>query len=123
MMKLLYQLIVLNLAIHLLLYQLLKQFFLYLQLKLRPKIISPGLASTTVDTFSSDDEYLLVLPVTIASASPQQTIQVDQITRSFLTNLSQSLSNKPLFSLKFFEQIICIFFSFFVVCRINYFYI
>ena len=34
-----------------------------------PNIISPGLGSTTLIIFSSEDEYLLVFPVIIASAS------------------------------------------------------
>ena len=45
--------------------------------------------------FSSEDEYLLVFPVTIASASPQATMHEAQMTRSFLISLSQSHSNIP----------------------------
>ena len=67
----------------------------------KPNIISPGLASTTLITFLRDDEYLLVLPVIIASASPHSTIQEDQTTLSFLTNLSQSLSRRPSFLCNF----------------------
>ena len=66
-----------------------------------PKIISPDLGSTTRFTLSKVDVYLLVFPVTRASASPQETIQVPQTTLSFLTNLSQSLSSKPSFRCNF----------------------
>ena len=44
---------------------------------------------------SKVEVYLLVFPVTMASASPHATMQLPQITLSFLINLSQSLSNKP----------------------------
>ena len=60
-----------------------------------PNIISPGLGSTTFLIFWRDWAYLLVFPVTIASASPHATIQEPHITLSFLTIRSQSLSNKP----------------------------
>ena len=63
--------------------------------RFNPNIISPSLGSTTLVIFSSEEEYLLVLPVTIASASPHATIQEAQITLSFLTSLSQSHSNIP----------------------------
>ena len=70
-------------------------------------MISPGLGGTTFVIFCKDCPYLLVLPVTIASASEQATIQEPQITLSFLTNLSQSLLSKPCdlcnFSNKCFE--------------------
>ena len=62
-----------------------------------PNIISPGLESTTLLIFFNDEEYRLVFPVTIASASPHSTIHDAQITLSFLIILSQSLSNKPSF--------------------------
>ena len=64
-------------------------------IRLRPNIISPGLGSTTLIIFSSEEEYLLVFPVTIASASSQATIHEAHITLSFLTSLSQSHSNIP----------------------------
>ena len=44
---------------------------------------------------SKDEKYFLLFPVTIASASPQETMQDPQTTLSFLTIRSQSLSNKP----------------------------
>ena len=54
--------------------------------------------------FWSDCEYLLVLPVTIASASPVATIDAPQITLSFLTILSQSLSSIPWFLWSFLNK-------------------
>ena len=55
--------------------------------KFKPNIISPGLGSTTLIIFSSDDEYLLVFPVIIASASLHATMHDAQITLSFLISL------------------------------------
>ena len=60
-----------------------------------PNIISPSLAPTTCFTFSNEAPNLLVLPVTAPSASPHATIQDAHVTRSFLTNLSQSHSSRP----------------------------
>ena len=58
-------------------------------------MISPSLTSTTCLIFSKEAPKRLVFPVTAPSASPQATILVAQITLSFLTSLSQSLSSKP----------------------------
>ena len=77
-----------------------------------PNIISPGLDLTILRTFWSDWPYRLVLPVTIASASPHDTIQEPHTTLSFLTSLSQSLSRKP-FSLWSFSNIYSLYFSLF----------
>ena len=63
----------------------------------RPNIISPGLASTTLFTFSNEEAYFLVFPVTAPSASPHETMHDAQTTLSFLIIRSQSLSNKPSF--------------------------
>ena len=60
-----------------------------------PNIISPGLGSTTLIIFCKDCPYLLVFPVTIASASPHATMQEPHITLSFLIRRSQSLSKSP----------------------------
>ena len=64
-------------------------------IRFKPNIISPALGSTTLVIFSSEDEYLRVFPVTIASASLHAIIQDAQMTLSFLTRRSQSCSSIP----------------------------
>ena len=77
-----------------------------------PNIISLFLAPTTCVIFSNEAPNLLVFPVTAPSASPQATMLAAQTTRSFLTNLSQSLSNSPFSLWSFWNKYWTYFFLF-----------